>query len=99
MDLTKITTPFGLLDEETQVALKEHAGPWEFFDGATWSDIESPNFFAAYVYRVKPKPPEPREWWINVYVDGLGFPHTTRADADGFGDGRIERIRVREVLE
>ena len=104
MDLTNITTPFGLLDAETQRALQEHGGPWEFFNGATWSNIENPNLVAAYVYRVKPQPPKPREWWLNVYVDNAGYLHagqlhSTRSKADALGNLRLECIHVREVLE
>ena len=55
-DLTKITTPFGLLDKETQDALKAHGGPWEMYTGK-WNDTSRlPAFFDHVVYRVKPSP-------------------------------------------
>ena len=63
LDLTAITTPFGLLDAETQEALKAHGGPYEWYascDGwAEWT----PNWDWPNTYRVKPAPPKPRERW------------------------------------
>ncbi|MDD9727200.1 hypothetical protein PVV74_17200 [Roseovarius sp. SK2] len=58
VDLTAITTPFGLLDEETQAALKEHGGPYEFFHGdACWLSVAgSPLWVGATTYRAKPAP-------------------------------------------
>lgn len=67
-DLTKITTPFGLLDAETQGALKAHGGPWEFATPEgdwRWRDVDGrPVWSRLNVYRVKPSPSKPREWWI-----------------------------------
>lgn len=40
-DLTKIKTPFGLLDEDTQRALKECGGPWEIFIGSGWEPVDN----------------------------------------------------------
>lgn len=100
-DLTKITTPFGLLDAETQKALQEHCGPFEFYDyRGLWSDIGSGEWFPSLAYRVKPQPPKPREWWANIYP-GVGFMHATKAEADknSSGMGRLECIKVVEVLE
>ena len=58
MDLTKITTPFGLLDAETQKALKEYKGTIEYFDGEDWIDCRSAGIHGKYkTYRVKlPEP-------------------------------------------
>lgn len=69
-DLTKITTPFGLLDEETQRALKECGGPWEIFDyRGKWSSRDKPEFCKSHAYRQKP---QPREYvaWVVVADDG-----------------------------
>ena len=57
MDLTKITTPFGLLDPETQAALKAHGGPYEIYctDG-NWVHWGPPFFYFGTTYRVKPQP-------------------------------------------
>lgn len=57
MDLTKITTPFGLLDTETKEALKAHGGPYERYSVDTqegWVDCNFPTWIHYAVYRVKP---------------------------------------------
>ena len=96
-DLTKITTPFGLLDAETQEALKAHGGPYEFYQMmGSWRGEDSPAFAAIIVYRVKPAPPKPREWWITERIF-----HNTEAEAEQWvkrhpEDGPV--IHAREVL-
>lgn len=66
-NLTKITTPFGLLEEETQEALKAHGGPWEYYDGHSWSTRIEPLFARSCVYRVKPQPmTKPSIDWLHV---------------------------------
>ena len=63
-DLTAITAPFGILDAETQEALKAHGGPYEYYDcGAKWETSTDPAWLDRNVYRVKPAPPKPRERW------------------------------------
>lgn len=59
-------------------------------------------------YRVKP---EPREWWVNIYNDGVargplneGYMHTTEQSAlngkvSASGRTDITTIKVREVVE
>lgn len=63
-DLTKITTPFGLLDPETQEALRAHGGSYERYSSKGWVDSHAPVWYVENAYRVKPQPPKPREWWI-----------------------------------
>ena len=64
-DLTAITTPFGLLDRETQEALKAHGGPYELWRGSLWGDVEPHDDFDSwYAYRVKPAPPMPRTIYL-----------------------------------
>jgi len=74
MDLTAITTPYGLLDAETKAALRAHGGTleyantntdWEFFPLAG-----RPCWTRGNVYRVKPQPPKTREWFIRVNHNG-----------------------------
>ena len=67
MGLTAITTPFGLLDRETQEALKAHGGPLQFlnFDGK-WQTSDVMDWYANSTYRVKPAPPKPRERWLRI---------------------------------
>lgn len=99
IDLTKITTPFGLLDKETQDALRAHGGPYEWFSCeagvALWVDDRDPDETFQYAHlaiRVKPQPPKPREWWIV----GL-LLSDNEAEARDLAMGR-EIIHVREVL-
>lgn len=56
--------------------------------------------FVRYIYRIKPDPPKPREWWVNVYPRTQivsGFPSADSADAYQ-QEGRIACVHVREVL-
>jgi hypothetical protein len=56
MDLTKIEKPFGLLDEATQQALKDHGGPIECYSGYTWIVVASPLWSSASTYRSQAQP-------------------------------------------
>ena len=91
VDLTKITTPYGLLDEATQKALRDHDGPWEYYHyPESWVNTDNPMWQGGTVYRVKPQPPKPREWWV----------HPTKGWSISFrgGDRRdTEWVHVREV--
>lgn len=65
-DLTAITCPFGLLDDDTQARLKAHGGPYEFFRADGWFDW-SPAWAGDVVYRVKPAPlTKPSIDWSHV---------------------------------
>jgi hypothetical protein len=56
-DIFNITTPFGLLDEETQKALKEWKGVWEIYDiEGKWSSRYEPTWGFTCVYRAIPLP-------------------------------------------
>ena len=56
-DLTKITTPWGLLDEETKAALKAHNGPIEYWTGRDeWAQAPGPPRHENLTYRAKPPP-------------------------------------------
>ena len=59
MDLTNITTPFGLLDAETQAALKAHGGPYEYYGPVGWENFDRPSWSTNYTYRVRPEPLRP----------------------------------------
>lgn len=96
MDLTAITTPFGLLDRETQEALRAHGGPLEHWTGLGWHLSSDPYFASDTTYRAKPAPPKPREFWLRFDMNGTlpvvyGTP-TEPTMAEGFV------IHVREVL-
>lgn len=57
LDLTAITTPFGLLDEATQEALRAHGGPFQCYGVlGEWFDIESVSWQPSCAYRAKPAP-------------------------------------------
>jgi hypothetical protein len=57
-DLTKITTPFGLLDDETRLRLVAHGGPYQMYDCGYWVDCNTPTccWGSSFVRRVKPAP-------------------------------------------
>ena len=95
MDLTKITTPFGLLDEETREALKAHGGPYEYWNSpinpSDWSDVGEPRWIEGTVYRVKPHPPTkpsidwsrvaPKFRWLARDGDGTAWLYDEKPDA------------------
>jgi hypothetical protein len=105
IDLTKITTPFGLLDSQTQRALRDHlaaggevevfANGWHEAVYADFSSLGSP-----VTYRAKSKP---LELWVNEYLDSNGAKvlrnvHPTKQDADkAAGSDRIRCIRLIEA--
>lgn len=94
-DLTAITTPFGLLDRETQEALKAERPNIEMFSGTEWSPVLRDWPLAeALAYRVKPAPPKPREW----FVSGGNCLWDTYAEAYNACDRGEKPIHVREVL-
>jgi hypothetical protein len=97
IDLTAITTPFGLLDRETQEALKAHGGPWEVYTHlAGWEKtVGIPIWAKGNTYRVKPAPPKPREWWLCAKDE----THITIVRCDPPADGEFGLVvHVREVL-
>ena len=97
-DLTKVNVPFGLLDRDTQEALKAHGGPWEYFGCAgEWFDVmdNDPLWTSELAYRVKPAPPKPRGWWLIIYRGHLARYDTNRPITIAPGE---EAIYVREVL-
>lgn len=56
-DLTKIEKPFGLLDKETQDALRALQGGWLVYDvNGNWVDCPDPYFNAMGTYRARPAP-------------------------------------------
>ncbi len=93
MDLTKITTPFGLLPPETQKALKEHGGEIEVYGDPDWKPKSLDPWFGNLTYRVRPEPPKPREWWISLKnpLSIISY-RPTDIKCDGW-------VHVREVIE
>lgn len=72
VDLTAITTPFGLLSEEVKSALAAHGGPYEIVDESGWSEKLFKVFGDKYTYRVRPLPPEPKVEEVVLYWHNLG---------------------------
>ena len=99
-DLTKINSPWGLLDEDTKAAVKkaQRSGKGvQFYGGGGWVDSESEGehiWFNYMTYRIKPEP-EVVSRWANVYNDECGISHKSRELADrlGFPD-RICVLRI-----
>lgn len=96
-DLTKITTPFGMLDRLTQEALRTHRGQIEMFEGDTWEEVD-PSWSNRLTYRVKPTPPKPREWWLRLNAAGaISGTDLALGDPPPNWD-KARTIKVREVL-
>jgi hypothetical protein len=55
-DLTAITCPFGMLDDDTQERLKAWPHGWESFSGNIWDRVDTPFWRGDYAYRAKPAP-------------------------------------------
>lgn len=94
-DLTKITTPFGLLDEVhgpgTKAALKAHGGPYEYWDGGSWQDW-IPIWRGYHTYRVKLQPlTKPSIDWSHV------APEYKWLARDGSGEGFLFTCKPRVV--
>lgn len=85
--------------EGKTIQWSHRSGPIEWHD--ILSDLQVIQWnFPYYNYRIKPEPPKPREWWVNVYPADSVYIHSTKADADCAADkDRLACIRVREILE
>jgi hypothetical protein len=95
-DLTKITTPYGFLDEATQKALRECGGPYQIVCGWGWDDADNPAWVGGSTYRLKPQPPKPREFWlVTTNPDEAWLVMHSKPKAAMW----TEIIHVREVLE
>ena len=68
-DLTQITCPFGMLDDDTQKRLKD-CGKVEVYDvNGNWRFDPKPSFILLGTYRAKPKQKRLLEWvhWHNKW--------------------------------
>lgn len=98
MYLTKITTPFGLLDEATQKALRECGGPYQRYCGGWWEDCGINESWLQTTYRLKPQPPKPREFCVEL--DDAGFAFRVHEDGAPIAYQAGHRlVFVREVIE
>jgi hypothetical protein len=100
-NLTKITKPFGLLDAETQDALRQAYSDnigVQIYTRHGWIDMMvSPEWCGSCTYRIKPEQ-EVVSRWVNVYdVDlrGVVVLESSRELADKYaGGGRICVLRI-----
>ena len=94
IDLAAITTPYGLLDRETQEALKAHPGPFEYYSSfGYWAPLVGRPGCRSDTYRVKPAPPKPR----TGYVGAWHICETVEDFRRDYGSD-ADFIHVREVL-
>ncbi len=108
-DLTAITTPFELLDEDTQQALMERRSVdkrLKVLLNGDWCDSkDDPRYTPQLTYRAMPQPPKPREWWLLVAIaketeaEAIAFREECDRQSPGLDMLNVPIIHVREVLE
>ena len=95
-DLTAITTPFGLLDQATQDALRAHGGPYDWYASNGWQHVVINNFEDHMTYRLQPE-----LYLENVSIDawfgGSGGVYVTRLH-DGI-PVRVTFNRINGVID
>ncbi len=100
VDLTKIEKPFGLLDAQTQEALRAWPHGVEFFNNVgRWRDALAPDWSSGLTYRAKPAPVTPRVAYVNYYsdrVDPWGPVLATHAGAFATRTGGGQTLRMVE---
>lgn len=87
--LSKITTPFGLLDPIVQEQLRLHGGPYEFFNGNGWrAAVLAPDEWLNFqTYRVKPGP-KVEKITMAVFIDREGYVQPS------YINGKTTRVSV-----
>lgn len=95
-DLTKITCPFGMLDDDTQERLMDCDETQYFM--ASWLDRKIPVLWCDNVtYRAKPKPKRVVTWLLSDEGGWCFYPTLPRAiDGQGFYGGYIYKIEREE---
>ena len=99
-DLTKINSPWGLLDAETQEALKEAyrngkvVQEYTKFGWGDLADVDTPGWLKTATYRIRPEPVVVSRW-VNVYDGGCQPSRNSRELADR--SGRPNRICVLRI--
>jgi hypothetical protein len=99
VDLTAITTPYGLLPEEVRRALREHKGDYEYYSHVAqgcWLVVadNDPCWSPTTVYRAKPPKPVVKDVPLVVWVDGVKTRTTWT-----FTDGQMTPVAAVEVLK
>lgn len=104
MDLTKITTPFGLLDKETQDALKAWPHGIEIYCGVNHAAWEPAQFNELWrvcrTYRARKSPP--REFWHLLDLNGEVYDTFTclkDAKEEHQQHARFTLVHYREVMD
>lgn len=93
-DLTKITCPLGILDDDTLQRLEAWPHGHEWWTGYEWSDLTRFRRHRSAAVRAKPAPVK-RVWWCNVYPSKISSFYLSREDADAWaGNQRIAVYRV-----
>jgi hypothetical protein len=101
-DLTKITTPFGLLDAETQDALRQAYSDntgvqMQIYTSRGWADmVVSPEWYGSFTYRIKPEP-EVVSMWASIYTQYIGLFESSREMADKNSTLHKDRICVLRI--
>jgi hypothetical protein len=97
-DLTKITTPFGLLDAETQDAIRQAYSDnigVQLYARHGWIDmVVSPSWYGSSTYRIKPEPGMVSQW-VNIYAQSVGNQENSRREVDVAAvNGRVCVLRI-----
>lgn len=93
-DLTKITCPFGMLDDDTQRRLDDHVdagGAIEGWRDCGWSLCGNGIWDKYITYRAKPQPKRPTTW-----VQFGGYVYRITRDEDG-SNPTIELVETSSV--
>jgi len=82
LDLTRITTPWALLGDETKRRMKSHKGDFEYFSSSSnWTKVSGcPSWYGSTVYRAVPVPDKPTVFWRNEYSSCVGNWYDSRED-------------------
>ena len=94
-DLTAITTPFGLLDEATQEALRAHGGPYEYWYEGEWHDSEQPLSLSCWAWRVKSDPITETETMKITNANGMPMAYATVTTRNGEPDWTTLKVEPR----
>ena len=98
-DLTQITCPFGMLDDDTQERLKA-CDKVQYFATIGWFDQDDRDnrpWNLSYTFRAKPKPKRVVTWLLSDEGSWCFYPTLPRAiDGQGFYGGYIYRIERNE---
>jgi hypothetical protein len=99
-------TPFGTLDMAygpgTAEKLQQCGGPWDFYWDITggWAKEEHPLWRDQIIYRKRPTPPKPREYWAFgtiLYGSEAEAIEARQTQANVFGPRNLKRPIIRLI--